>query len=247
VAYRQKPLPFLDEFAYRISKKIAALEVGLSSGDEAALLDFLRREVEPLFDHLQELGQGVCEKIEAYRAALDPNLGVLYRQRKDFEESVTLINETISAYLDEEEGKAQAMFPHYFETHKTDGVDYGIYIGASLVEDGTFDRLYLRNLRLWQLMVMCRVAVKADRLKEHLRVPLDTAHLILVQSSPLSIRFRPDEKQFDVYGTYNIRYEIIKKRIDKALIKGAGERLTQPGRIAIIYTQPREALTFRTP
>jgi hypothetical protein len=245
VAYRQKPLPLLDEFAYRLGKQITALEVGLSSGDEATLLDFLRREVEPLFEHLQAFGRGVSEAIAAYRTALDPSLGVLYRQRKDFEESVTLVNETISTYLAEEEGKAQAMFPHYFETHKTDGIDHGIYIGASLVEEGTFDRLYLRNLRLWQLMVMCGVARKAERLKERLRVPLETAHLILVQSTPLSIRFRPDEKQFDVDGTYNIRYEIIKKRIDKAVIKGTAERLTQPGRIAIIYSQAREAGEYR--
>jgi hypothetical protein len=221
------------------------LEGGLSSGDEATLLDFLRLEVEPLFDHLQAFGRDVSEHIEAYRTALDPSLGVLYRRRKDFEESVTLVNETISAYLDEEEGKAQAMFPHYFETHKTDGIDHGIYIGASLVEEGKFDRLYLRNLRVWQLMVMCGVARKAERLKERLRVPLETAHLILVQSTPLSIRFRPDEKQFDVDGTYNIRYEIIKKRIDKAVIKGTAERLTQPGRIAIIYSQAREAGEYR--
>jgi hypothetical protein len=66
-----------------------------------------------------------------------------------------------------------------------------------------------------------------------------------VQSTPLSIRFRPDEKQFDVDGTYNIRYEILKKRIDKAVIKGTAERLTQPGRIAIIYAQAREAGEYR--
>jgi GAF domain-containing protein len=245
VAYRQRPLPLLDEFAYRIGRKIAALEVGLSSGDEASLLDFLRREVEPVFDHLQAFGLAVSEHIEAYRTALDPSLGVLYRKRKDFEESVTLINESIGAYLDAEEAKAQAMFPHYFETHKTDGVDYGIYIGASLVEDGKFDPLYLRNLRLWQLMIMCGIAWKADRLKDLLRAPLEMAHLILVQSTPLSIRFRPDEKQFDVDGTYNIRYEILKKRIDKAVIKGTTERLTQPGKIAIIYSQPREAGEYR--
>jgi GAF domain-containing protein len=245
VAYRQKPLPLLDEFAYRISQQIAALEGGLSSGDEASLLDFLRLEVEPLFDHLQAFGPGVSEHIEAYRTALDPSLGVLYRRRKDFEESVTLINETIAAYLDAEEAKAQAMFPHYFETHKTDGVDYGLYIGASLVEDGKFDRLYLRNLRVWQLLVMCGMARKADWVKERLRVPLEMAHLILVQSTPLSIRFRPDEKQFDVDGAYNIRYEILKKRIDKAVIKGTAERLTQPGKIAIIYSLAREAGEYR--
>jgi hypothetical protein len=65
---------------------------------------------------------------------VDPRLGTLYRQRKDFEESVTQLNETLAAYLDLEEEKAQAMFPHYLEQHKTDGVEYGIYIGASLVE-----------------------------------------------------------------------------------------------------------------
>src|SRR5262249_42958969 len=147
-AYRQKPLPLLDEFAYRIGQTIAALEGGLSAGDEATLLDFLRREVEPLFDHLQAFGRGVSEAIEAYRTALDPTLGVLYRRRKDFEESVTRINETIAGYLAAEEGKAQTMFPHYFETHKTDGAEYGIYIGASLMEDGKVGPLYLSNLRL---------------------------------------------------------------------------------------------------
>ncbi len=178
-------------------------------------------------------------------AALDPHLGILYRRRRDFEESVTRINKTISAYLDAEQGKAQAMFPHYFEKHVTDGVDYGIYIGPSLVEDGKFEVLYLKNLRLWQLMVMCGVARQTERLKASLKVPLEAAHLILVQNTPLSIRFRLDEKQFDVDGAYNIRYEIIKKRIDKAVIKGSAERLTQPGKIAIIYSQAKEALEYR--
>jgi hypothetical protein len=74
---------------------------------------------------------------------------------------------------------------------------------------------------------------------------LETTHLILVQNTPLSIRFRFDEKQFDVDGAYNIRYEIMKKRIDKAVIKGRAERLTQPGKIAIVYSQDREAAEYK--
>ena len=240
-----KPLPVLDEIAYRIGKNIAELEAGLSSGDEMTIIEFLRREVEPFFDHLQELGPGMREKIQVYRDALDPEIGTLYRRRKDFEESVTGLNETISAYFDEAQEQAQVMFPHYFEKHTTDGVDHSIYIGASLVEDGRFDLLYLRNLRLWQLMVMCEVARRVERLKASLKVPLEMAHLIAVQNNPLAIRFRLDEKQFDVDGTYNIRYEIMKKRIDKAMIKGRAERLTQPGKIAIVYSQSREALEYR--
>ncbi|MGH7321628.1 MAG: GAF domain-containing protein, partial [Candidatus Rokuibacteriota bacterium] len=181
----------------------------------------------------------------AYRAALDPRLGTIYRRRKDYEDSVTLIGETISAYLEAEEEMAQAMFPHYFEKQRTDGVDHSIYIGAALVENGVFDELYVRNLRLWQLMVMCGIARRTDALRSRLRVPLETTHLVLVQHTPLSIRFRFDEKRFDVDGAYNVRYEVIKKRIDKALIRGTTERATQPGTIAIVYSQPREAREYR--
>jgi hypothetical protein len=171
--------------------------------------------------------------------------GPLYQRRKDFEESVTQLNETLSSYLEAEEEKAQAMFPHYFEKHKSDGVEFGIYIGSSLVENGMFDVLYLHNLRLWQLMVMCGMVRQAEQIKGHLKVPLEAAHLILVQHAPLSIRFRLDEKRFDIDGAYNMRYEIVKKRIDKAMVKRRNERLTQPGKIAIVYSQPKEALEYR--
>jgi hypothetical protein len=84
------------------------------------------------------------------------------------------------------------------------------------------------------------------RLRDQLPVPLETTHLILVQHTPLSIRFRFDEKRFDVDGAYDIRYEIVKKRIDKALVAGTDERVTQPGKIAIVYSQPAEAQEYRS-
>jgi hypothetical protein len=60
----------------------------------------------------------------------------------------------------------------------------------------------------------------------------------------MAIKFRMDEKQFDVDGAYNIRYEIIKKRIDKAHIKGTNERLTTPGKLAIVYSQDKDATEY---
>jgi hypothetical protein len=169
----------------------------------------------------------------------------VYRQRRIFEESVTRLNEGISSYLELEEQAAQEIFPHYFEKQKTDGVDHQVYVGASLVEDGGFDPIYLKSLRLWQLMVVCGIAARTDRLAGELPLPLHATHLVLVQHAPLSIRFRFDEKRFDVDGAYDIRYEIVKKRIDKALIKGTTERVTQPGRIAIVYGQPAEGQEYR--
>lgn len=240
-----KPLPLLNVFDHRIQKQLNKIKKGMGSGDETSVVDFLRKEVEPVFSHLRGLGPKVTRAIEAYESAMDPHLGTVYRRRKDFEESVSLLNERISTYLDQEEADAQAIFPHYFEKHKTDGVDYLIYIGDSMVEHGGFSEFYVQNLRLWQIMVACGVAWHTEQLKASLKVPLDTAHLILVQNSPMSIRFRFDEKRFDVDGAYDIRHEIVKSRIDKAVVKGRNERLTQPGKIAVVYSQPQEAREIR--
>ncbi|MEK7256841.1 MAG: GAF domain-containing protein, partial [Bacteroidota bacterium] len=39
---------------------------------------------------------------------------------------------------------------------------------------------------------------------------------------------------------YNLRYEIIKKRIDKAFLLESEERLTQAGKIAIVYATDKD-------
>ena len=244
-ASETRPGPALDELAYRIDSRTAHIEHGLSSSDEIGLIAFLRAEVEGLLDHLGTFGAGVREQIVAYRAGLDARVGTVYHRRRMFEESVTSIAETISSYLELEQQAAQAMFPHYFEKQKTDGVDYQIYVGPALLENGRVDPLCLKNLRLWQLMITCGMAARAHQLRDGLPIPLETTHLILVQHAPLSIRFRFDEKRFDVDGAYDIRYEIMKKRIDKALVEGTTERVTQPGKVALVYSQPGEALEYR--
>ena len=240
-----RPLPVLEEVGYRLAQQIEGLESELRSDDESGVLELLRQDVEPLFGQLETYGGDVAERVTAYRGALDTDLNIIYRRRKDFEESVTGLNDVISMTLDTEEERAQAMFPHFFEKFRTDGVDHSIYVGTELHEDGLFDELYLRNLRIWQLMTTCRIEWELARVKTDMAVPLEATHLILVQHQPLSIRFRVDEKRFDVDGAYDIRYEIVKKRIDKARIRGTSERVTQPGQLAIVYSTASEAAEYR--
>jgi GAF domain-containing protein len=244
-AHTARPMPILDQLRHRIETHAGDVELHLRTGDEAVLIGFLRTEIESLFEQLEGYGPDVRSRIEAYRAVIDPQLGAVGVKRRAFDESITLLNETISTYLDAEERAAQAVCPHYFEKQRTDGVDYSIYAGASLLEDNGFTPLHLKNLRLWQLMVACGIAVQAERIKHRLTEPLDITSLILVQHAPLAISFRFDEKRFDVDGAYNVRYEIMKKRIDKAIVLGTTERLTQPGKIAIVYSQAAEAAEYR--
>ncbi len=235
-----RPRPSLDELGYRLSKHIEYVLKGLASGDESSLLGLLQREVEPLLDEFSEYSEDVARHVDQYRSALDSSLGIVYDERRKYEDSVSMLNEAMAAYLEERDEEAQDMVPHFFERFQTDGVDYNIYAGKDLVESGRFTEMDLRNLRLWQLTTTAGMATVAAQLKSTLPVPLDVAHLILVQSEPLDIRFREDEKKFDVDGAYNIRYEIVKKRIDKAHISGSNERLTQPGHVAIVYSLDTE-------
>jgi hypothetical protein len=236
--YNNKKLPLVEEVKYKTDSLMEKLSKGMASGDESNVLDFLKEETNPLIFHFEH--DADFEKlITRYRNSLDPAFGVVYKRRKAFEESLGLINKTIGNYLDEAQREAQEMFPHYFEKYQTDGIEFTLYLGSSLTKDKVFDPFYLRNFRLWQLLLMCEIDKKIIHLKPRLKNNLDITQLILVHDQALSIRFRPDEKQFDVDGAYDIRYEIVKKRIDKAVIKQTGQRLTQPGKIAVVYNQPK--------
>ncbi len=244
VAVNRFGLPIYKELQFRIESFISQLQDGLAAGDENLVFEFLKDEIYPVFNYLETADSGVESALKTYKKQLDPQLEMVYKERKAYDQSVKLINETISTYLDEAQQVAQNMFPHYFEKYKTDGVEHNLYIGQSLVKGQAFHPLHLKNLRLWQLLITCEIENVVQRTKPYLQKDLNICSLVLVHSNPLNIRFGMEEKKFDVDGTYNIRYEIIKKRIDKATIKDTDERLTQKGKLVIIYSNDKEALEY---
>ena len=243
-ANRRVELPISFEMAFQIKKRLKDLDDGLESSSEISIQRFIRNELKVYLDSLKTHNREFDDLIRKYYRSLGDGNDTLRHHRQQFDQSVSVLNNMISSYLDEEQIKAQAIFPHYFVKHGTDGVEHTIYIGQSLVNESTFNPMYLRNLRLWEFITTCGVARKAIQLREGLPLELDVAHLILVQSIPIAIRFRLDEKRFDVDGAYDIRYEIIKRRIDKALVSGTKERATQTGHITIIYSHELEETEY---
>jgi hypothetical protein len=186
----------------------------------------------------------MAEPAARYLHAVDPQRGHIYLHRRRYEESIGRINDAISRYLDAEQQKLEKVYPHYFEKFRTDGVEYNIYIGESLTPYRNFDHIYLRNIRLWQLVSMAEIARQTWKLESEIPLALQTTQLVLVYGSPICIGFRRDERRFDVDGAESIRFEILKKRLDKVCISGTGERLTQPGYIAIVYLHEKEAAEY---
>ncbi|MEO0571431.1 MAG: GAF domain-containing protein [Bacteroidota bacterium] len=240
MAHKKLKLPIYEELMFRVKNNLEEIKDTLYTHTEQAVFDFVQEEINPAFHHLKREDKEIKVLIEKYESQIDAATESYYDHRRNYDESVMEINMKLAALLDKKQQESQLMFPHYFERYKTDGVEHNMYIGSAIANDRTFDELYLNNLRLWQLQTMVEMENKHYSLKPHLPVPLDVASLLLVYSTPLAIRFRMDEKKFDVDGTYNARYEIIKKRIDKSTIKGTTERLTQKGKLAIVYSQKKD-------
>lgn len=239
-AVKKFGLPVYEELMFRVDNYLEEVKEALFTHTEQAIFDFVKEEIDPVFKHFKKEDENLRILIGEYEKKIDGTTESYYDHRRNYDESVMEANMLLAAHLDRKQEEAQAMFPHYFERYKTDGVEHNMYIGSSIARDRVFDKLYLSNLRLWQLQVMCEMENKYYALKSKLPVKLDVASLILVYSTSLAIRFRMDEKRFDVDGTYNARYEVIKKRIDKSYIKGTNERLTQKGKLSIVYSQRKD-------
>ncbi len=243
-AYKKTGMPVYEELLFEIGKFIKELKGELHAGIEHKIMSFINAEVYPIFSYFEQNDRELKKQIDAYKSLLSHELGTIYEMRRKFDESVMKINYSLASILDEKQVEAQKMFPHYFERYKTDGVEYNMYIGQSIAKNKSYDPIYLKNLQLWQLMTMCEMEIHFQQLKGELSCPLDIASLILVYNTPLSVHFRMDEKKFDVEGAYNARYEIVKKRIDKAFIKGTNERITAPGKITIIYSREQDVIEY---
>ncbi|GAB3904290.1 GAF domain-containing protein [Mucilaginibacter boryungensis] len=216
----------------------------IKADTEQSIQSYIEANVYPLLKADNHLNDHLKALINNYFEQVDQHGGEFYNNRRSYEKTLSLINDKLTGILDERQSEIQQYFPHYFERFKTDGVEHTMYIGASIAPTQAFSHNDLKRLRLWQLMVTAEMEIEHFHLKEALPFHLDVTSLILVFSTPIAIRFRMDEKHFDIDGAYNVRYEVIKKRIDKACILGTEERITRQGKITIVYSKVEEAAEY---
>ena len=232
----------LDEKIYAVKKwadNIRADEQGFNQ--EVKLNDFLENNITPFLLKLTDKRPELQAIAKDYFNAIEDENGIAHANSRQLERSMTIVILAINNYFDQLKDEIQQAYPCYFEKFRTDGVEYDIYIGQAISPDQPYSDIYLKNLRLMQLTSMAAVAKYTHALLPNLTNPVETTQLIFIHSQPIDILFRNDEKRFDVEGAYNIRYHIIKKRIDKVHLKDSAERLTQPNKIALVYFSDKEA------
>jgi len=217
----------------------------LLTSDEMEFNEFLTKEIHPFFQYVDATFPSVRDRITLFNEMSDEKSGAAFKNRRALEESIHTISTGVSNHIDQFRKQIQRIYPFYFEKFRTDGVEYDIYLGQSIAPEKVFEYSYLSDFRMMQLQSMADVVKLTHAMLPDLPTPLQTTQLIFINPSPIDISFRNDERRFDVEGAYNIRYQVIKKRIDKVNVKGTNERLTQPGKIAMVYYNNLEAEEYR--
>ncbi len=213
---------------------------------EAQIHRYIIDTIHPLFKQLSEKEE-YHNIIQQYNKQLDEKHQRFWHQRKKYDLAIQTVNKLLTDVLDSEQTAVQTVYPHYFERFRTDGVEHNLYIGSSISPTQIYDSMYLYNLRLWQLQVMCKVVIMHQDLKQNLSFDMDLTSLILVYNEPIFIKFRLDEKRFDVENNDDIRFEVIKKRLAKAMVKNTNERLVQANKLTIVYlneTDKKDYLSY---
>ena len=154
IAFSKYELPIYEELMFRVNNYLNEVKEALFTHTEQAVFDFVKEEVDPVFDHLQKEDEEIAGLLEAYKQKIDKTTESYYDHRRNYDDSVMEANVKLAALLDKKQEEAQKMFPHYFERYKTDGVEHNMYIGSSIAKDREFNELFLSNLRLWQLQVI---------------------------------------------------------------------------------------------
>ncbi|WEK17505.1 MAG: GAF domain-containing protein [Candidatus Pedobacter colombiensis] len=205
--------------------------------------DYLQRQIPISLQHLKATYPEVGDIVDDYFKLIGDKRKS-FENRDRYEKSMQMINVAVTRHLDEFNAELQSIYPCYFEKFRTDGVEFDIYLGQSISPGIAFSQNMVHDFRLRQLRILAEIARTTNNLGPYFSIPLETTQLIFVYEKQIDISFRIDEQRFDVEGSYNIRYQMVKKRIDKALIKDTNERLTQPGKIAIVYFNSAEAKAY---
>jgi hypothetical protein len=237
--------PQLDRILTSANNWRKIIQEPLTTQQEVRLNEFFNLDVQYELENLLHTEPESTEFLISYFQSIDEENGIAFENRRLLEAAIKKLNSTVNSFFESASGELQEIFPCYFEKFRTDGIEYDIYVGQSIVQHAPFTKDHLQEMKRWQLRTMIHVVNLVQGLAPDMDFPLQTTQLLFVHPQTIDITFRKDERRFDVEGAYNIRYHIIKKRIDKVMILDTNERLTQPGKIAIIYFDDRDAQEFK--
>lgn len=225
-------------------ERIHELEQRITVDAEVTETRYLQNHLEVYFDYFAQCGEQARAAIATYQQACDNEQQCFYQARAEYDRTIGQINTCLKETWERWQHRMQQITPHYCDIETTDGMDHMIYAGQSI--DPNFSKFQLRSLRYEQLRAMCACARTALQFQQNYDHDLQVTHLVLVQDCTVDIfHDETTEKLFDVRGTRDTRYEIVKKRIDKAVDERTQTRITQPEMLTLVYSTQEELVEYQ--
>ena len=206
---------------------------------EVTALRILSDRLEVYLDYFAQCGPDALAAVEIYRQSCNNDHKSVYVCRARYDQTISKINMALKETWEHWQVRMQQIVSHYCDIEVTDGINHMLYVGESI--DSKFSVYHLRSLRYEQLRAVCDCARTAFNFQSLYNTQMEVTHLVLVQDLTVDIIHDENtEKLFEVRGTRDIRYEIVKKRIDKAVDEESRTRITQPGMLTVVYSTEEE-------
>ncbi|NJN03138.1 MAG: GAF domain-containing protein [Leptolyngbyaceae cyanobacterium RM1_1_2] len=239
-----KPHAFAQQFHLDLLAHMEQIRQGITVAAEVTFTRYLAENLEPNFEYFRHCSAAATDAVMAYQSACGSEHQCVYAARAVYDQTIQQINTLLRNTWMRWQESMQTITRHYCDVEATDGIDHMLYAGQSI--DSGFSPFQLRSLRYEQLRAVCDCARVAFRLKETCDTHLEVTHLVLVQDATVDISHdETTERLFEVRGSRDTRYEIVKKRIDKAVDTESHQRITQPGMLTVVYSTADEWNEYR--
>jgi len=235
----QTGMALAEQLRLDLLERIDQLQAKVTVDAEVTATHYLQSALEMHFEYFSQCSTAALSAVEAYQRGCADDRACVYEARDRYDQTIGQINSQLRATWEKWQRRMQHIVPHYCDVEATDGIDHMIYAGASI--EPKFCLFHLRSLRYEQLRAVCDCARTAFQIQAQSNTTLQVTHLVLVQDVTVDIfHDETTERLFDVRGTRDTRYEIVKKRIDKALDANSRDRITQPGMLTVVYSTDEE-------
>src|SRR5690606_21425377 len=125
-------------------------------------------------DRLEKTEPMIKESLSQCRHRLQYSYKDMNSSNESFERSLQKINQLIKTEMNLFNEQVQEIFPSYFETFRTDGLEFDLYVGQSISPRNTFKISMLNQIRREQVISIAKIAQKTHELKDSLSIPLET-------------------------------------------------------------------------
>ena len=238
-ALEVREIAFLQQLRTDLLAYMDRLAKQIRVEDEMTALQYLQQHIEVYFPYFRQCDDRTISAVADYERACKNAHQSIYKARENYDRAIDRINTHLRETWDRWQVQMQAILPHYCDIEVSDGIDSMMYVGSAIASQ--YSLFHLHSLRYEQLRAMCDCARTCFAVQKRYNLSLEVSHLVLVQGATIDI-FHDEhtEKLFDVMGTKDTRYEIVKKRIDKGVDVKTGTRITQPGMLTIAYSTEQE-------